>query len=428
MPNEISTYRRRAATAIPAASVVSAAMSLYNRNPAAFNQAAAQAGQLIRSGAKAISRRMNRSNNSPMEIVERSVPAAVGHRLIKGEPNMRQASGKGMPKTVTISNREVISLSIAGSSSWTSQLEFDLNPGLSSSFPWLSNVAEQYQEYKFTKLVFHYIPIVPTSTQGDIIITPFYDAAQAYPQTEIQASDTMNTVIGSVWMEHKCVLSNSLMHPSGVKKYIRTFRMSGDSKSYDVGRIQVSTVNETGTSNIGKLYVEYTVQLFGPRLAPLITSPTSSSCWTLYSSFSFTGAATTFCSGQFNPVTSGADALGITCASNGTFSLPDGNYRVDFNCTIADTNSESNTITPFIYDVIQTRYWYGPPVSRPSGTYQIGGFATGQIWSIFNNSAATASTTPSCILGIIFNGTSGSFVQNTNSLAVFGTYVIFTLL
>lgn len=420
MPNEITRYRRPAA----AAAVLSTAIGLYNRNPAAFRQAASDLGTIAGRTLSKVRRKME----SPLDIVEKSAPAAIGHQMTKGEPTIRQSSKAHVPKTVTVSNREVISLSIPGSSSWTSQLEFDLNPGLSSTFPWLSNVAEQYQEYKFTKLIVYYVPIVPTSTQGDVIITPFYDALQPYPVSETQASDTVNAVIGSVWMEHKCKLSNSLMHPSGVKKYIRSFRMSGDAKNYDVGRLQISTVNETGTSPIGKLYLDYTVQLFGPRLAPLVTFPSTTSIWSLYANQSFTGSTVQYNTGTFNPLTTNADPLGIVFTSSGQFSLPDGNYRVEYSCVISDTNSESNTIIPFIYDVLQTRYYYGPPVNRPSGTYQTGGYAIGQVWSVNNTASVPASTTPSFQVGVSFSGTSGAFVANANSLTAEGCYVIITLL
>jgi hypothetical protein len=422
MPNEITRYRRSAG-AITAAG---AALAAYNRNPAAFNQAASQAGQLINSGVRNLARRLNSSNN-PMKTVEQAAPAAFGHRLTKGEPNIRQSRGSGMPKMVTISNKEVISLGIQGSSSWTSQLEFDLNPGLSSTFPWLSNVAEQYQEYKFVKLIFHYVPIAPTSTQGDVILTPFYDAAAAYPQSEVQASDSINAVIGSVWMDHKCTLSSSLMHPSGVKKYIRTFRMSGDSKSYDVGRLQVSTVNETTTTGIGKLYVDYTVQLFGPRLSPLITTPTSCSVWTLTTSQSFTGSAIQLITNTFGNLTGSSDPLGVTYSA-GTFSLPDGNYAVDFFCTVSDSTSEAMTVTPFIFDNQQSRYWYGTQVDRVSGTQNVGSYVRGQVWSIFNGNSTPATVTPSFVLGASFSGTGGSFTQVTSSGVLYGCYVVIYLL
>jgi hypothetical protein len=422
MPNEITRYRRSAATA----SLAGAALAAYNRNPAAFNQAAAQAGQLINSGVRSLARRLKSSSN-PMTTVEQAAPASLGHRLTKGEPNIQQSRRSGMPKMVTISNKEVISLSIPGSSSWTSQLEFDLNPGLSSTFPWLSNVAEQYQEYKFVKLIFHYVPIAPTSSQGDVILTPFYDAAAAYPQSEVQASDSINAVIGSVWMDHKCALSSSLMHPSGVKKYIRTFRMSGDSKSYDVGRLQLSTVNETTTSGIGKLYVDYTVQLFGPRLSPLITTPTSCSIWTLTASQFFTGSAIQYITNSFGNITNQSDPLGITYSA-GTFSLPDGNYSVDFFCTVSDSYGEAMTVTPFIYDVQQSRFWYGTQVDRISGTQYVGSFVRGQVWSIFNGNSTPATVTPSFTLGASFSGTGGTFIQITSSTNLYGCYVIITLL
>jgi len=384
------------------------------------------AGNAVRSGVNTLSRKAK--NKALRSIEEFAAPAAIGTSIVKSDPMISNHNSKGI-KSVTVSNREAIDISINGSSSWTPQFEIELNPGVANTFPFLSNIAAQYQEYKFAKLKLIYIPIAATSTQGDIIMCPFYDSTQPFPGNEIQASDTANSIVGSVWMPHVCTLSPSLMHPSGVKKYIRTYRMSGDTKNYVVGRFQFSTVNESNTNAIGKLYVEYTVHLFGPRLAPTVgLGPSQTSVWYLGSGFSLTGATTSTLTG-WNALATTDNLNTTVSASTGVFTLPDGNYRVTFVAGFADTTSETVGFIPEIVDIGNSRTWQGNAVFRPaSTTYGLGSIAVGQVWSSLPTSGNVGTATFS--LAIACGSASGSPTATACSSATLlnGTYVVIELL
>ena len=75
-----------------------------------------------------------------------------------------------------------------------------LNPGLQTSFPWLSNIANNFETYKFNSLSVEFIPAVGTSTDGALSIAPDYDATD---NDELLSKRTLlafeDTVRGPLW-------------------------------------------------------------------------------------------------------------------------------------------------------------------------------------------------------------------------------------
>ena len=55
--------------------------------------------------------------------------------------------------------------------------KYPCNPGLAAVFPWLSQIAQRWDQYRFHKLVFHYLTRASTATVGSVILAPDYDAS-----------------------------------------------------------------------------------------------------------------------------------------------------------------------------------------------------------------------------------------------------------
>jgi len=73
-------------------------------------------------------------------------------------PNMHRNG-----QSVVVRHREYIT-DVTSAENFTVDLTVPLNPGLASSFPWLSTIAQQYQEYTWKGVIFEYV-----STSGDVV-------------------------------------------------------------------------------------------------------------------------------------------------------------------------------------------------------------------------------------------------------------------
>jgi hypothetical protein len=161
---------------------------------------------------------------------------------------------------VIIRKRELLS-SITGSVNFTVAQTYALNPGLASSFPWLSTQAMGWEQYRFRKLRYIFYTRTGTSTPGSVMLVPDYDAADAVPINEQQAMDYKDAKEEAPWVvEFCCDLTPSALHPGG-RKFIRQGVVVGtDIKTYDAGNMFVITTDGTAV-NWGKVFVEYEVEL-----------------------------------------------------------------------------------------------------------------------------------------------------------------------
>ncbi len=190
--------------------------------------------------------------------------AAYSVGLRSGEPTIR-----GSSRSTRIQHRELIA-SISGSTAFTVQNTFPLNPGLYGTFPWLSTQAAGWEQYKFHRLKFCYYSRCATSVPGSMMLVPDYDAADSAPVTEQIASSYRDVVEEVPWTpEFTCALDPKAMIEPGDRKYVRTTALAAnlDVKTYDSGVLFACTVDGTAV-NWGKLWVEYDVEFFVPQLPP----------------------------------------------------------------------------------------------------------------------------------------------------------------
>jgi hypothetical protein len=193
-------------------------------------------------------------------------PTSVANVQRPRQPiNVSSKSGTGR----RIQHRELLA-SIIGKDTFTIGNTFELNPGIAATFPWLAAQAIYWEQYKFHKLKFEYVTRCSTSQAGSVIMAPDYDASDAAPTTEQNLSTYQDSVEDAPWKDITTVLNPSSMHPDGPKKFVRnTNFVYGDIKTFDVGKFFLATTDcGAGDPKIGKLWVEYDVELFVPQTSP----------------------------------------------------------------------------------------------------------------------------------------------------------------
>jgi len=179
--------------------------------------------------------------------------------------------------TITLSNREYVRDVFAPAVGTVFQVEqWPLNPGMSTAFPWLAQIAINFEEYEIVQLIYTFKSTVAdfassTGQVGQVIM-----ATQYNPNSDAFADkEEMMLYDGGM----SCKTTESLIHGiecdptknSGAsQKYVRAGNLppSEDLKNYDLGRTSLAVVNPPqgyAGQQIGELWVSYTVKLRKPK-------------------------------------------------------------------------------------------------------------------------------------------------------------------
>lgn len=179
---------------------------------------------------------------------------------------------------LTLSHREYVGEVYANEAgSAFENRTFPLNPGLESTFPWLSQIAQNFEEYDFKQLMFTYRSTVADVSSangqvGTVIMATQYNPSRPSfrdkaEMIEYSAASSGKTTEGSV---HGVECDNDKLSGSH-QKYVRASHLENreDIKEYDHGTFQLATANTPVAfqdNSIGELWVSYTVCLRKPKL------------------------------------------------------------------------------------------------------------------------------------------------------------------
>lgn len=172
---------------------------------------------------------------------------------------------------VVVCHREYLA-DLSGSTAFSIN-SMPVNPGIQSSFPWLSQIANQFEEYEMLGLVYEFRPLsgmaVSTSSAslGAVIYATDYNPYNpTFPNKQTMESYEFAT---------STVPFNEMLHPveckpgSAVltKKFVRSGAVTtGTLQLYDLGNFEYATQGMQSAYVVGELWVSYHVRLSKPRL------------------------------------------------------------------------------------------------------------------------------------------------------------------
>jgi hypothetical protein len=171
-----------------------------------------------------------------------------------------------------------------------------------------------------------------------VILAPDYDPADPSPSSEARVTSYKDAVEGSAWQLLECVLDPLAMHELGPRKFIRDMVPAGDIKTFDVASFFLCTVEQADSSAIGKLWVDYDVELFVPQLSAQ-ASPIPQSGTSFYVA---TGQTLTTAVEAAIDWTLVVNAAG---ESAGVFTPNKGVYMVEGNVSLLDSANELFNVT-----------------------------------------------------------------------------------
>lgn len=318
-------------------------------------------------------------------------------------------------QTVTIRHKEFLG-EIKSSIGFTVQNSYQLNPGNSHAFPWLSTIATSFQEYKFKGIVFHFVPssgsaISGTSPSlGTVMMQTSYRATDNAPGNKVELLNE--------YCATECVPSDTFAHPIECDPkenpfnvlYVRSGNLPATETRmmYDLGVTHICTSGQLAANNVlGDLWVTYEIELKKPIVASEVTSPYKSAQIVVGSPVS--GAA------YYDGVQTKQGSLDVTCSGRNVV-FPKGSQGKWLIYT---------RLTPSTTFGVLKMYLSGPSVSNCTLVNYSAGpdqwFGTDSSGSPVNYScigvAAIEISDPTAIASVAFsNGTINGTVQSTELL------------
>jgi hypothetical protein len=176
---------------------------------------------------------------------------------------------------------------------------FPLNPGLDSSFPWLSHLADGFEQYRFRGMIFEFkstssdavLSTSASTSLGVVVMATQYNSLDAdfSDKRTMENHQYANAAKPSLTFYHPIECAKS--QTSVDELYVRhgDIPTGADLRLYDLGKFSVATMGMQNVGGvIGEIWCTYEIELFKPKIVDVagITLDTAH-----YSGQDFTAAA-----------------------------------------------------------------------------------------------------------------------------------------
>jgi hypothetical protein len=190
-----------------------------------------------------------------------SVAAAYSNKNVTGKPNQTH-----LPNGDCIVEHSEFIQDIPGSVAF-GVAGLPVNPGQSTMFPWLSQIAPNYESYKFETLIFTYENAVGSQTAGKVLLGVDYDASDPAPVDKQQFASYQGYSSDAPWKTFTQHNSRENLSKRS-SYYVRSGAVpaNSDIKLYDVGNLFVATQGMSDATNVGELYVKYRIKFMTPQI------------------------------------------------------------------------------------------------------------------------------------------------------------------
>jgi len=247
--------------------------------------------------------------------------------LTRRSPDGTIPSMHNNSQTIVVRHKEFIG-DVLSSTGFTIQRVLDINPGNVTLFPWLSTLAQQYEEYRIRGMVYHYVPTSGLAISGTNAAVGNVMIQTSYRASSTQPSDK-SEMLNEYWATDARA-SEDFCHPIECSPkenpfnvhYVRNGAIptSDSILMYDYGRTFVATSGNPASGNIlGELWVTYEIELKKPVVSKTLTVQSFSAQAT-----AGINSATPFGTSWLN--TKSTMWLPITTTSSGTVTFPPGSY------------------------------------------------------------------------------------------------------
>lgn len=164
---------------------------------------------------------------------------------------------------------------LSGSGTLFNSQTFRINPSIAETFPWLSSIADNYEQYVVQGMVFEYKTTSATAVSstntalGTVILATQYNS--------LSNDFTNKQQMENYEFSQSGCPSQSILHPiecdplqtqcGGIFNMYVPGSTSGDIRLYDIGRFTIATVGQQAANTVlGELWVSYKICALKPRI------------------------------------------------------------------------------------------------------------------------------------------------------------------
>lgn len=210
-----------------------------------------------------------------------------------------------------------------------------INPGLTGTFPWLSQIANAFEQYRFRGLIFEFKSLAADALisgadnigQGSVIMATQYNSLSPgfSNKNEMENYNFANSNKPSVSFLHpvECALYQTPNTPL----YIRNGALppNADERLYDLGNFNIATQGlPSDTGSVGELWATFEIEFFKPKYNPNTAEGLQADNFN-------SGAAQNFTTlNPFGTVTAGYYRGNLGCAVSYLDEGPDRNILIKF--------------------------------------------------------------------------------------------------
>jgi len=281
---------------------------------------------------------------------------------------------------VMVRHREYLG-DITPTSAFTIQT-FNINPGLDSTFPWLSGVANNFEQYRFHGLLFEFKSmcsdsVVSTNANGalgTVIMATQYNALDVpFPDKRTMENyEFANSAKPSESQLHPVECKPSLSTLSTLYTRSGAIAAGSDQRFYDLGEFNIATQGMQSTTGVcGELWVTFEVELIKPKFVTGIGYELLTDHYNLVTPQSATPLGTTA-----TALVPGSN-LGTTISiANRTIYFPanmsDGLFMINY--FISGTSAALvSPVFSSTHSSFET-YWGGDTIANPTNTATTSGY------------------------------------------------------
>ena len=202
-------------------------------------------------------------------------------------PSRHMSSSPDETNDITIIHSEFLQDLTPTSTSFQTLYATHINPGLSAdvfdgieyhAFPWLSQIAQYYEEYEFEQLMYTVKSMVTegnSTAQGSIIHATQYNPSNDLFTSKISMENYEYANSHKVTDHGQHGIECDPMKKSGnASEYVRTgsVPIGQDIKTFDLGIFQIAANNCAANLSIGELWVSYKIKLKKAKIPQIGTT------------------------------------------------------------------------------------------------------------------------------------------------------------
>lgn len=192
---------------------------------------------------------------------------------------------------------------------------YSVNAGSGNAFPWLSQIAANYDRYRFKRLRLVYVPLCATTESGRVTLCYDVDSTDPVPLDRQALSNYHCSSEGAPWATQflDCKLADNSKWYYTDATTTSSFTVTAPNAVIDQGQFFAVSYAGNNNNSIGEIYALYDVELTDPQ-------PSAAG---LFQSFGSAASVTSFIpsNAPFFNSGNGATSVGLTFGSPGRYFL-----------------------------------------------------------------------------------------------------------